>query len=77
MAKSRVENSAPVLICVTFSLSMVLITNKMHYQLQWNRTFFIFLSCRIFEDFATLPDPVTEFMKLRSALHRQGAILAP
>ncbi len=37
----------------------------------------LFLSCRIFEHFATLPDPVTEFIKLGSALHRQGTILAP
>jgi hypothetical protein len=35
------------------------------------------MSCRIFEHFATLPDPVIEFTKLRSALHRQGTILAP
>jgi hypothetical protein len=37
----------------------------------------LFLSCRIFEHFAILPDPVTEFIKLRSTLHRQGAILVP
>ncbi len=35
------------------------------------------ISCRIFEHFATLPDPVAEFIKLRSALHRQGTILVP
>jgi hypothetical protein len=35
------------------------------------------LSFRIFEHFATLPYPVTEFIKLRSTLHRQGAILVP
>jgi hypothetical protein len=35
----------------------------------------IAISCRIFEHFATLPDAVTEFIKLRSALHRQGTIL--
>ncbi len=35
------------------------------------------ISCRIFEHFALLPDPVTEFLKLGSALHKQGAILAP
>jgi hypothetical protein len=27
--------------------------------------------------FATLLDPVTVFIKLRSALHKQGAIMAP
>jgi hypothetical protein len=36
-----------------------------------------YLSCRIFEHFAILPDAVTEFIKRRSALHKQGAILAP
>ncbi len=35
------------------------------------------LSCKIFEHFAILPDPVTEFLKLGSALHKQGTILAP
>jgi hypothetical protein len=34
------------------------------------------VSCRIFEHFAILLDPVTKFIKLRSALHKQGAILA-
>ncbi len=37
----------------------------------------ITISGKIFEHFATLPDLVTEFIKLKSALHRQGAILAP
>jgi hypothetical protein len=37
----------------------------------------IAISCRIFEHFATLPDAVTEFIKLRSALYRQGTILVP
>jgi hypothetical protein len=37
----------------------------------------MYLSCRIFEHFALLPDPVTEFLKLRSALYKQGAILVP
>jgi hypothetical protein len=35
------------------------------------------VSCRIFEHFALLPDPITEFLKLKSALHKQGAILVP
>ncbi len=35
------------------------------------------LSCRIFEHFALLPDPVTELLKLGSALHKQGTILEP
>jgi len=35
------------------------------------------VSCRIFEHFAILPDPVTEFIKLRSTLHKQDTILAP
>ncbi len=30
-----------------------------------------------FEHFAILPDPVTEFTKLGSALHKQGTILVP
>jgi hypothetical protein len=34
------------------------------------------VSCRIFEHFAIILDPVTEFIKFRSALHKQGAILA-
>ncbi len=29
--------------------------------------------CRIFEHFAILTDPVTEFLKLRSALHRKAS----
>jgi hypothetical protein len=33
------------------------------------RTFGLLVSCRILEHFATLPDPVNEFLKLRSALH--------
>jgi hypothetical protein len=37
----------------------------------------IAISSRIFEHFATLPDAVTEFIKLRSALYRQGTILVP
>ncbi len=36
-----------------------------------------YLSCRIFEHFAILLDPVTELIKRRSALHKQGAILTP
>jgi hypothetical protein len=36
-----------------------------------------YLSCRIFEHFTILPDPITEFIKRRSALHKQYAILAP
>ncbi len=35
------------------------------------------VSCRIFEHFVILPDPDTEFIKLRSTLHKQGAILVP
>ena len=31
----------------------------------------------MFVHFALLPDPVTEFLKLRPALHKQGTILAP
>ncbi len=34
------------------------------------------VSWRIFEHFVILLDPVTERIKLRSALHKQGAILA-
>ncbi len=33
--------------------------------------------CRIFEHFALQTDPVTEFIKLRSALCKEGAILVP
>ncbi len=39
--------------------------------------FFMAVSCKIFEHFATLPDPITEFKELGSALHRQGTILVP
>jgi hypothetical protein len=35
------------------------------------------ISCRIFEHFALQTDPVTEFIKLRSALCKEGAILVP
>ncbi len=34
-------------------------------------------SCRIFEQFAVLLDPVTEFKKLRSAHQKQGTIMVP
>jgi hypothetical protein len=37
----------------------------------------IMLSFMIFEHFAIIPDPVTEFLILGSALHKQGTILAP
>ncbi len=41
-------------------------------------SFFVMkVSCRIFEHFAMLPDPVNEFIKLGSALHKQGDTLAP
>jgi hypothetical protein len=41
-------------------------------------SFFVMkVSCGIFEHFAMLPDPVTEFIKLGSALHKQGDTLAP
>jgi hypothetical protein len=43
----------------------------------WYCLLTITISCWIFEHFATLTDIVTEFIKLRFALHRQGAILAP
>jgi hypothetical protein len=33
------------------------------------------VSCRIFEHFVTSLDPATEFIKVGSTLHRQGAIL--
>ena len=35
------------------------------------------ISYKIFEHFALLPDPVTESIKLRSATHKQDAILVP
>jgi hypothetical protein len=35
------------------------------------------ISCRIFEHFALQMDPVTEFIKLRSAPFKEGATLAP
>jgi hypothetical protein len=37
----------------------------------------IMLSFMIFEHFALIPDPVTEFLILGPALHMQGNILAP
>ncbi len=35
------------------------------------------VSCRTFEHFALQTDPVTEFIKLGSALFKEGATLAP
>jgi hypothetical protein len=35
------------------------------------------ISCRIFEHFALQMDPVTEFIKLRSTLCKEGATLVP
>jgi hypothetical protein len=36
-----------------------------------------FLSCRIFEHFALQTNPVIEFIKLKSALCKEGTLLAP
>jgi hypothetical protein len=35
------------------------------------------LSCIIFEHFAILPDTITQFLKLGSAILKQGTILTP
>jgi hypothetical protein len=35
------------------------------------------MSCRIFEHFAIQTDPVTEFIKLRSAPFKEGTTLVP
>ncbi len=41
------------------------------------KSFIVLAPVGYFEHFAILSDPVTEFTKLRSALHKQGTILAP
>jgi hypothetical protein len=55
-------NNIICLFCKTCSLKVVVDCTE-HFLLV------SVLCCRVFKDFATLLDPVTELIKLRSALH--------